>query len=843
MWWRFLLIAIYLLLLLVLSRILDVVVYYQNGFIAHKLLDPVSFGVQKLKTILDQRGLNYVGIADKTDFTKLVKGSGSLTEGEIETSTILTDSNDEELTIFTCSDHFLEKVEDSKDSAWLIQVINKNQLPVTIHRSWKYLERKISKFGIKNGVVNCTLDSSLCHKKGWMSSQLILALPEGEKPKDQVVLKSLPSQTTPDQVANWVETQLSARFHEISSIYHLNQDWFFESKDANRDIDNSFIEDIDLNRLKPNACDFCFKNVCRDYNMLQELKSNSCKINDFSNHSFCTSKHKYAFCQSKNFCRNIVNLEYDNDTKDALNNQLEYVCSNHTRNNNMRKSFKIMSKSYELDENIYAQSNYRFLYAEKNIEDSFMRSRYVTQYPKIKEDFEKVKVIFMSPLNLIPMFLSALSVKFSGRVKFGFFHKNVASDFGKKYEKLISNYKKSVNKDNIDDFEKTFSMESGDYIVSTPEGKIFYGKGQKGQFPRYNSFTFFLKTLCPEVNDIFIISLILINAATCLNLLLSRIHSMAIRALETILLLLKTNFVLLLAWVFVLGLLQLSESHVVVDYLLSWLRYVALSKYADYFRDDYLRIVEGNWGPAAMLLIAYLYLIYFTKNQFSIANDDVEVSSLISFSRRGLLMQTLFREQTTNEDITGGTDTIEASMEMLIESMANPRLWLEPIVSPLYVHELPVWRFGCFATDGTDSETGEMEVSHCRCPSMRQKRGDAEDRLDEERAKLVMDGDYICTCGHRNDESHSTLENNHSTNDSRFESDSDLEPEELWTGPEGMIPAESCSICLEKYRKGVVICGLPCGHHYHQTCIKLWLMRDHHCCPICRWPSYKRKMH
>ena len=59
--------------------------------------------------------------------------------------------------------------------------------------------------------------------------------------------------------------------------------------------------------------------------------------------------------------------------------------------------------------------------------------------------------------------------------------------------------------------------------------------------------------------------------------------------------------------------------------------------------------------------------------------------------------------------------------------------------------------------------------------------------------------------------------------------------------PPGIIAMTECAICLESYKFGVSLCGLPCGHAFHQQCIMGWLQRDNHCCPVCRWPPYKAK--
>lgn len=59
------------------------------------------------------------------------------------------------------------------------------------------------------------------------------------------------------------------------------------------------------------------------------------------------------------------------------------------------------------------------------------------------------------------------------------------------------------------------------------------------------------------------------------------------------------------------------------------------------------------------------------------------------------------------------------------------------------------------------------------------------------------------------------------------------------TRPLWMIELFECTICLDCYENNQSIMGLPCGHNYHQECIDEWLTRGNHCCPICRWPSYR----
>ena len=76
MWWKLLLLTLYLALLFILSRILEAVAYYE-GRVASQLIDPLSLGVREMKLLLDKRGVSYAGVVEKPEITELVETSGN----------------------------------------------------------------------------------------------------------------------------------------------------------------------------------------------------------------------------------------------------------------------------------------------------------------------------------------------------------------------------------------------------------------------------------------------------------------------------------------------------------------------------------------------------------------------------------------------------------------------------------------------------------------------------------------------------------------------------------------------------------------------------------------------
>lgn len=77
MWLKLFFLLLYFMVLFTLARIFETVVWYETGVFATQLVDPVTLSFERLRTILECRGLGYSGLAEKKDVSELVERSGN----------------------------------------------------------------------------------------------------------------------------------------------------------------------------------------------------------------------------------------------------------------------------------------------------------------------------------------------------------------------------------------------------------------------------------------------------------------------------------------------------------------------------------------------------------------------------------------------------------------------------------------------------------------------------------------------------------------------------------------------------------------------------------------------
>ncbi|XP_033757131.1 E3 ubiquitin-protein ligase RNF103-like [Pecten maximus] len=243
MWLKLVLVIMYVMVLFVLARILETVTWAESGNISRRLLDPMTMSVLKLKALLEQRGISYEGAVEKRELADLVESTGPVMEEASPEAALEENSS---MTNFTGEAHFLEQVEDSKDSVWLVEVLSKGrQISALSDTSWLEFRKKMSRFGVNVGIFDCHLDRKFCSKKHWHDSHLILGLPQEFKTKAVVKLYSYQGQYRQQNIFNWIKETMSKKVYRIRSCEELKREWLkFNQGDSTAEIRMVMFSDI-----------------------------------------------------------------------------------------------------------------------------------------------------------------------------------------------------------------------------------------------------------------------------------------------------------------------------------------------------------------------------------------------------------------------------------------------------------------------------------------------------------------------------------------------------------------------------------------------------------------------
>ncbi|KAM4052296.1 charged multivesicular body protein 3 isoform 4-T5 [Anomaloglossus baeobatrachus] len=171
MWLKLLLLLLYFLILFVLARFFETIVWYETGIFASQLVDPVTLSFHQLKTVLECRGLGYAGLPEKRDVRELVEKSGDLMEGELYSALKEEEASEPgSSTNFSGEMHFYELVEDTKDGIWLVQV---NEWSLKIRKEMRVIDRQIRDIQREQEKVKRSIKDTA--KKGNREACVILA--------------------------------------------------------------------------------------------------------------------------------------------------------------------------------------------------------------------------------------------------------------------------------------------------------------------------------------------------------------------------------------------------------------------------------------------------------------------------------------------------------------------------------------------------------------------------------------------------------------------------------------------------------------------------------------------
>uniref|UniRef100_S4R9V9 Ring finger protein 103 n=1 Tax=Petromyzon marinus TaxID=7757 RepID=S4R9V9_PETMA len=448
------------------------------------------------------------------------------------------------------------------------------------------------------------------------------------------------------------------------------------------------------------------------------------------------------------------------------------------------------------------------------------------------------KVFLFANLDRPPMFLSAVSVKFTGRVRFIFVD--------------MRSWRK-------EDYERRGELNLRKlpaYIIQTPEGTYEYGT-LRGEHFSHRALDIFLRFLQPEVNDLFVLSLVLVNAAAWMDLFITQ--GATIKRFVVLISTLGTyNTLLILSWLPIVGLLQLPHLDTFYEYSLKFLRFTNTTKIASWVRTDWMFYSSH---PAILLgtYLAHGLIVDLIEKKRKLSDEDDEILMENNLDWLSSLWEYysnyLFRPigSFPGYPTSYYDGDLEDGIDVLLERLAVPDLWLRPSISTDYIKYLPTWEFKCAERIKTPARAaartrapGPGADEGCRGCSASRADDDDDDGGDGEHSRergashvpphgacpssSCSQAKYIAACYYPKADS--------SASDSEVE----REVEADWScWPRGSVRGSECVVCLEAYSLGCLLTCLPCGHAFHARCIAIWLEGGRHCCPVCRWLAFRAR--
>lgn len=396
-------------------------------------------------------------------------------------------------------------------------------------------------------------------------------------------------------------------------------------------------------------------------------------------------------------------------------------------------------------------------------------SEYMDFLHKDKNSNEHTKVVLFGRLDDTPALMSSLSIKFTGRVQFGYY---------------------KITKHNHHDVqEKARIQKVPQILVVTPEKEFHYGL-RKGEIIHYKAMELFLTNIHPEVNDLFLLALVLVNQACFLELFLTP-GGILRKSVKFSLLIGVANMVLILGWLPLVEIFKLTFIQPLLNVGLKMCRFVMGSDLMSLARYHFLtHSTSSMWF--LMGFCAYGLCVNKLKKRFKcyMWSDEEEDETPDWFYQDIAYFQRIFYSFRFARSPQPSIRAFEDSFDFLIHRLAIPDLWLHPLMPMDFIKDLPLWK-NCSCQQQAQNNSGKDEISD-------------ETSCDQN----------IC---------------------------------QKYNMPENIILGKVCVICLELYVKDCIMVALPCQHVFHQGCVEMWFNIGNQCtgsnlnCPVCRWPAYKSK--
>lgn len=380
--------------------------------------------------------------------------------------------------------------------------------------------------------------------------------------------------------------------------------------------------------------------------------------------------------------------------------------------------------------------------------------------------FGQTKVVLFGRLDDPPALLSSLSIKFTGRVKFGYF---------------------KITEHNIHEVQEKAGIQTK-ILVVTPEKEFYYGL-RKGEVLHYKAMELFLTNIHPEVNDLFLLAIILVNQACFLELFLTP-GGVLRKSVKFFLLIGVANTAVIIGWLPLMGVFKLAFIQPVLNIGLKISRFIMGSDLASLVRYNFLTYSQS---PMWFLMgfCVYGLCVNKLKKRFKCCmwSDEEDEETPDWFYQDIAYFQRFFSSFRTIGSPSPNMRGFEERFDVLIQRLAIPDLWLHPLLPTDFVKDLPLWK-------------------NCDCEPLMQNQSAKVGKL-EEKALQICDPNVCQNCNK----------------------------------PVNIILGKECVICLELYIKDCIMVALPCLHVFHQHCLEKWFNSGNHCrnlnCPVCRWPAYK----
>ena len=434
--------------------------------------------------------------------------------------------------------------------------------------------------------------------------------------------------------------------------------------------------------------------------------------------------------------------------------------------------------------------------------------------PKINPE---IRAVFLTNQHFVPMFFSALSVKFPGRVKFGVI--DVSSTDGMH---ILNVLKKDKDRFQLNNFKVPL------YMIITSEGISYYGI-KSGEIFSFSKMEKYFNSLYPCLNDIFIFSFLVGNILSCFEICLAQ-GTILKRFKQFIWCLIKYNILVIMLCLPLVAVFQLPYLDKIPLVGLKLIRIFSLTILGNTMRNDLFFYTKHSTTLAAMFFW-YMFIIGLAEYRRKGREEPEEQEeNFWDFTQMRTLEHLLSPYTILN---IGHPYRLQSDLEMA----------MRPVVSETYIKQLPTWQYSSQTKSSTHcgSEAGPKDDQNISS-TLNGQDGEVSGKDGCKKSQILSQSPQHSTSARSDPPScekpvsagdHISKDKNKNVFPNLKQHGKHVEMAAA-NFPHGYLPSCQCVICLDDYVTGVMLCGLPCGHHFHEKCIFTWLKLDNQFCPVCR---------